>query len=519
VTDRLAPSLGRDVIDWIETFLVHGPGDVQGEPIDLDDELAAFIWRAYELRPDGSRQFRRAFLSRAKGRAKSELAAMLACAELLGPVRCDGFDAAGDPVGVPVRAPEVLCIATEEDQAGFVYQGARYMLERGEAGNVYPLDTGLTRTYLPAGGSMEPVTAKANSKDGGKSTFVVADETHLWTSRELKALHATVRRNIVKRKRADGWLLETSTAYCPGENSVAEGSIEHARLVMSGEISDPTLLVDHREADPRHDLSTPEGLRAAILDAYGAAAPWTNVDGIIAEFSDPQNDPADNRRYWLNQVVRARDQWMDAELWKACAVDDVEVARRERICVGFDGSQFDDATALVGCRLDDGHLFLIDIWEKPDGPAGDGWQVDRLAVDGAVALTFERFDVVRMYADPPYWQDYVAAWHAAWSTVHEWWTNRDRAVAAAVERVETAVRGGTLTHDGDARLTRHVLNCRLRDVPTGGGERKHVLRKDRPHSPHKIDAAVAMVLAYEARADAVAAGALTARRSRVPVSL
>jgi phage terminase large subunit-like protein len=516
----LAPSLGGQVIDWIETFLVHGPGDVQGETISLDDELAAFIWRAYELRPDGSRQFRRAFLSRPKGRAKSELAAMLACVELLGPVRFDGFDADGLPVGRPVQAPEVLAIATEEDQAGFVYLAAKFMLENGEAVNAYPLDTGLTRTYLAGGGSMEPVTAKANSKDGGKSTFVVADETHLWYSRELKALHATVRRNLAKRKLADGWMLETSTAYRPGELSVAEGSMEHWKLVAAGEVADPALLVDHRQAAYTHDLSSPEGLRAAVIEAYGAAAEWTNVEAILAEFLDPQNDPADNRRFWLNQVVRGSDQWIDADQWDACARPGEVVGRRERICIGFDGSQFDDSTALVGCRLSDGHLFLIDIWEKPDGPSGDGWQVDKLAVDGAVALAFERFDVVRAYMDPPFWQDYVAAWSATWpESVFEYWTNRDRPMSAAVERVETAVRGAALTHAGDARLTRHVLNARLRDVPAGGGERKHVLRKERPRSPHKIDAAVAMVLAYEARADAVAAGGLTKRASRVPISL
>jgi len=79
-------SLGYQVLDWIETYLVHGPGDVEGEPITVDDEFAAFIVRAYELNRDGSRRVRRAVLSRPKGRAKSELAAFVACVEALGPV-------------------------------------------------------------------------------------------------------------------------------------------------------------------------------------------------------------------------------------------------------------------------------------------------------------------------------------------------------------------------------------------------------------------------------------------------
>jgi hypothetical protein len=33
------PTLGWTVIDWIENYLVHGPGDIQGSPSSL-------IWRS-----------------------------------------------------------------------------------------------------------------------------------------------------------------------------------------------------------------------------------------------------------------------------------------------------------------------------------------------------------------------------------------------------------------------------------------------------------------------------------------
>ena len=36
-------SLGWSAISWIEHYLVHGPGDVQGQPVELDDEFAAHI--------------------------------------------------------------------------------------------------------------------------------------------------------------------------------------------------------------------------------------------------------------------------------------------------------------------------------------------------------------------------------------------------------------------------------------------------------------------------------------------
>ena len=100
------PSLGHQLVEHIEGYLCHGPGDIVGQPIELDDEFYAFVVKAYRLNPQtGKRVYNRAFLSRAKGRAKSELAGMLVCAEALFPVRFDGWDANGEPVGRPMQSP------------------------------------------------------------------------------------------------------------------------------------------------------------------------------------------------------------------------------------------------------------------------------------------------------------------------------------------------------------------------------------------------------------------------------
>src|SRR5205085_1951574 len=90
-------SLGFAAIDWIEHFLVHGPGDVQGQAIELDDEFAGFIVQAYRVGAKTcERLLRRAFLSRPKGRSKSGLAAMVECFEMLGPCRFDHWAEAGE---------------------------------------------------------------------------------------------------------------------------------------------------------------------------------------------------------------------------------------------------------------------------------------------------------------------------------------------------------------------------------------------------------------------------------------
>ena len=516
----------------METYLVHGPGDVMGEPIVVDDEFYEFIVRAYRLDPDtGRRVYRRAFLSRAKGRAKSELAGMLVCAEALADVRFAGWDADGEPVGRPVKSPFIRCLATEEGQSGNTFDNVSTMMAHlvEHHGDTFPgIDFGRSsqtssRIILHARhGEIAPSTASGASKDGGKETYAVFDETHLYVLPELRRMHDTVRRNLRKRREAEPWCLETSTMYRPGEESVAERTHAYHQAIAEGRVKEKGLLFDHREAPANVDLSDRDSLLAGLKVAYGPASSWMDLDGIIAEIWDPQNDVSDSRRYWLNQVVAASDSWVAPADWKAVADPLKSLHDGEMVALGFDGSIRDDATALVACRVEDGHLGLLGCWEKPDGPAGDGWQVDRVAVDAAVFQAFDRFKVIGFYADPPHYQDYVDRWTAEFrsrlrvlaSQKHpvEWWTTRPTQMVNALERFHEALVSRTLSHDGSSTLTRHVLNARRRVGRSGV-----TISKEYPKSPKKIDAAMAAVLAYECRADAVTAGYARKRKKRVIV--
>jgi len=72
-----------------------------------------------------------------------------------------------------------------------------------------------------------------------------------------------------------------------------------------------------------------------------------------------------------------------------------------------------------------------------------------------------------------------------------------------LSRFHDAIVDKDLLHAGDPILTRHVLNSRRRSGRYGIS-----IAKATPDSPNKIDAAIAAVLAYEARNQAVAGGAL-----------
>jgi phage terminase large subunit-like protein len=78
---------------------------------------------------------------------------------------------------------------------------------------------------------------------------------------------------------------------------------------------------------------------------------------------------------------------------------------------------------------------------------------------------------------------------------------RSGLIQRAIEQLEGAVRNRDMTHDGSSDLTRHVLNARRR-LRSG----KLTLQKQHDYSADKVDAAVAGVLAWQARLDAVAAG-------------
>jgi phage terminase large subunit-like protein len=519
------PSLGYEVIDWIAEFLA-APDRGEYEPFVLYPEQEDFVLRFYEIDPrTGRRKYRRAVLSRPRGWGKSPFLAALACVEALAPVVPAGWDAAGQPVGKPwaeIRTPLVQVAAVSETQTKNTWTPLLEMLQ-GPAVDEFPgLEVLDTFVNLPRG-RIEPITSSARTVKGNRAVFAVLDQTEEWVrSNNGKRLAETMRINAAK---IGGSTVESPNAYIPGEESVAEDSAAFWKSIREGRAKDDGLYYDHREAPPETDMAERESLILGLRHAYGDSAAdaggHVDLDVIVATIWDPGTDPQTARADFLNQITHASDAWLSQPEWAGCADPLRVVADDEPICLGFDGSRkrnrgVTDATALIGCRISDGHLFELGVWEQPDGPAGAEWQVPRVEVDAAVRQAFDRYSVVGFYADPAKWESFVASWEGEFgarlqvkaSRDHpcEWWMTGGRAmlIVRATERLHNAVVDREVTHDGSFALTRHVLNARRR-VGRSGIQ----IAKDHPDSPRKIDGAVASVLAYEARADAVAAGVTT----------
>lgn len=499
-------SLGWQVVDWIEHMLCHGPGDIEGEPIELDDELVAFIVMAYALDAAGRRLVHRAIFSRSKGRAKSELAGMVGCAEALGPVRFDHWAVEGEvshwgyryepgePVGSPVRSPMLRCLATEEGQAGNTYDNVRVMLERGDiASAIEGIDVGLTRTFLPGSGEVRPCTAGSASKDGGKESWACADETHLYTLPELVRMHDTVTRNLVKRKKAEPWMLETTTAYLIGAGSVAEASMEYARQVASGVIRNRGLLVDHREGDLSDEEWNDDGaLLRALREAYGPAAEWMDLDRIVSEIRDPKTKRVDARRFFLNQPVSISSEcWLPTGAWEANEVAGCKLVDGAPTWVGVDMALKHDSIAVVAAQFTDAGKLRLSarIWS----PEGD--MIDVAAVENHLRSLHRGFELVEVAYDPAYFERSAQALIDDGLPMVEFPQSAQRMVPACQVAYEF-ICGGLVEHAGVPVYTDHMLAASPRETDSGW-------RLSKGKSKRKIDAAIATVMVI-ARAAAVA---------------
>jgi hypothetical protein len=538
-------SLGYELLDWIHAYCAHGPGDAQGEPLDWDDEIRDFVIDCYELDPfTGRRLVKEAVFSRPKGRAKSEVAGMIAAAEGFGPVRCDGWDADGQPVGRRVVSPLIKCLATEEGQAGNTFQNVSFVA--GEWGpdvhpEIYGGVSGVRKyqsasvVYLPDGGEIRACTAGSASKDGGKESFVVPDESHLYVLPELRNMYATVMRNLPKRKAAEPWGLQTTTAYRPGELSVGEETLTAWR---KGTLP-PSVLVNHREAKGPIRIADREHTLRQLREVYGAAMDpdtgWMIAEEVYDVMIDPRKCPDDATaaRYYLNRPMSTIDAWIPKDLveklMRPVPLDpNVRLSGEEQlkrgfdaskwviapgtaITVGFDGSLNDDTTVLRGCRMTDGFRFRLGAWPKPEGAAGIGWEVPRREVLATIREAYERYDVVRGYFDPHEWRSDIDTLALGdeeagirglgEEKVTPWATSRDTAMGAALDRLHTDMKNGVTLQDDDPLALEHYGNAFIR-------RKGHLrlVRKEYPNSPRKIDTVPGDALAYEARADALADG-------------
>lgn len=560
------PTLGPQIADLIEDRFIFGPGSLKGQPAVLDAEKRAILYSFYEVYPQwheyaGRRRYKRCGWSVRKGLAKTEFGAWVVEAELHpeGPVRCDGFDAHGQPVGRPVRDPYIPMLAVTVEQVEELMYGALYvMVTEGPEADLF--DASLERIIRlgPTGradGKAVPLSNSPGARDGARTTFQAFDEPHrLYLPRQVAA-HETMVANLEKRVLEDPWGMYVGTAGEPGEGSIAEGLHQEAEQIRDGVLDDddPDLFYAHREAGPGYDLNTLEGRIAAIAEATGPVGEYGpgQFRSIAKQWDRPKANKAYLERVWLNRWTRSDEQAFDVTKRIHLLRDDPFTRRgRQLVTGGFDGARFRDSTAYVLTHVETGIQKMWGLWERPTdeelGRDKDGevnwWEVDAEEVVDRWDEAHKRFEVWRDNCDPPHWTEIIAMQAGKHvdakgkSVVEEWWTNQLKPMAYAVKRYREALAFEEIGFVRDDPLedafARHMGNAGRRKVPywdedevheegadskgatpeakTKRGEQLFVLRKI--HPDRKFDGQMAAILSWEGYLAARAKGAKATRR-------
>lgn len=436
----------------------------------------------------------------------SPFAAALCLFELLGPCRFDGFDR-HEPFGVrakPMSMPLVQIVATSESQTANTIRMVRaFCQKKGPLARKYDLEVAKTFIEAPGGGKLQQMTSSAHSMEGGEVSFVVGDELEHWLPAQGgPAMLETIQQNAAKM---GGRFMGTCNAWVPGEQSSAEAIFEAWCDQEDGLTRGKTkILYDARIAPPNTVLTDePEegqvGLTKALEYVY-EDCPWVNLESIKEQIWSPEYPESRSIRFFLNRPNAAEASWITLEEWTQLRKPDRKVEPGERIVMFFDGSKSNDHTALVGCCMEDGHVFKIGHW-KPEKPLG---VVNVAAVDAGVRKAFDTYNVVAFWADVREWESFTrTAWpedfgdrlivpavRGGMSASPIAWDMRSHAYqfAEAAETAFTEIQQQTFTHDGDSALGEHVSNCRVNEF-----KGRWSVKKESPKSSKKIDLAVCMI--------------------------
>lgn len=494
---REYPSLGYGLVEFIENNLVFGPGSLQGERARFDPEKRDLLIRAYQIYPQfiadsksephplaGMRRFDRVAWELRKGKAKTEFAAWVAACELAkcggdglpAPVRFDYWDENGHPVGRAVEAPFIPMMAAAEEQVQELAYGVlKWILEHSPEIN-WQFDIGLERIVRLGDdgtndGEAMAVSNAPATRDGARTTFEHFDEPHRLHLELQRQAHETMIQNLSKRQLEEPWALYTSTAGASGQGSVQEDVRREAEKVDKGTLDRPRFFFFARWAGPEHDsLDTQEKRIAAIADATGPMGEWGK--GQFARIADDYDREGADRAYWervwLNRWRQSGSQMFD--LNKVKSLPGVEVPAGAFITVGFDGSRRNDATGLVITDIKTGLQQVVGVWERPEmlNPNTE-WEVPVDEVNTTVADIYYKWDVWRLFGDPPYWTQEMATWATLYpDRVIEFWTNQQRRMAYTIRAYLEALESGACRIVGSdervAKMLAHMGSAGKREL-------------------------------------------------------
>jgi phage terminase large subunit-like protein len=429
--------------------------------------------RLFEVNPaTGLMRYRRAVIGLPRKNGKSLLGTAIALEHLV----------YGAPGGQAYSA------ASDRAQARIVFGEARQQVLDN------PALSRIIKVYkdvleLPSKGSIyRALSADAMRAHGLAPSLVVADELHAWPSSMSNQRGDELWEALTQGSgdRPESLVVAITTAG--GHTDTLLGRLyEYGRRVSNGDIedfqfgfwwweaqddADPTDLATWKAANPN--------LAEGLMDRgdFEAAIAEAGATGFSAF-----------QRYRLNKWVRlAGEDFISPHYWGLSQRSE-GIPKGAQVTAGFDGSISGDATGIVIQDVNTGTLGVHQVWE-PD-PQDPEWTVDQHEVEASIKKLFEQYDVKMLWCDPSFYEANVLDWSKTYKRRVERIPPTNHRVAPMAQQFLADLVSGEIGHDGDARLSRHVLNA----VATEAGS----FRKEKKNSPRKIDLLACAVLANGAR--------------------
>jgi phage terminase large subunit-like protein len=467
---------GPNVTDFAEYAMRASRGFRAGEPVVFTSWQRWLVDRIFETNDEGRLRYRRALVGLPRKQGKSLLGVAVALESLLwGQQGGQIFSAASDRAQARIVFGEARQQVLDNPALSKVVKVYRDALEYPKTGTIY-----------------RALSADAARAHGLAPSLVIADELHAWSSTASNSrgdeLWAALTEGSADRP--ESMVLGITTA---GSNSdsllgrLYEYGKRNSQLDPEDPLFDPAFGFWWWEAPQDADPTDPDVWRMANPNLAEGLLDITDFEASISAAGS--SGFASFQRYRLNQWVRmAGEDFISPYHWEEARAEG-SIPEGARIVAGFDGSVSGDATGLVGIDLDTGRMSVIAVWE-PD-PTDPEWTVDRHDVHGAVEKMFDRYDVELLWADPSFYEPDVLEWSKRWKRRVERIPPTNQRMAPLSQQFLADVIAGDLTHDGDKRLTRHVLNA----IATEAGS----FRKEKKNSPRKIDLLACAVLANGAR--------------------
>ena len=487
--------MGRSdrVIAFIENLVITS-GSLVGEPFILREWQRDIVRRTYDpAYEDGRRKVRTSLVTIPRKNGKTQLAAGLCLAHLLGPE--------SEPRG------QIYSAAADRAQAALIYAECVAMIQSDPEleAMVNIVETTKRIVHYPTGSFYQAISSEHRSKHGYNASVIVYDELAQAPNRKLFEVLTT---STAARREPLTMVISTQSG---DPNHVMSELVDYGRKVLDGTIEDETfaatLYIAPDDADP-WDEKVWFACNPALDD-------FRSLEEMRTYAAQAKRLPAREntfRSLYLNQATGDEERFINAIDWEACTgVVDREALEGETCFAGLDLSATRDLTALVLWFPDTGAVLpffwlpgdtLADRedadrmpyrrWKK-DGylNAPHGRAVDKMAVAIELKRLSVEFDIQAIAYDR--WRIEELNLALVKEGLDELplvpFGQGYKDMGPATDLLENAILDGTLQHGGHPVLTMCASNAAVMIDPTGAKK----LAKQK--SIGRIDGLVALAMA------------------------